>query len=364
MDPEVRRERHRERWELGNTAIARAAIGGLLFAALVLFNVLVPYSKTERERMALERAAQRVEEVEDELDAMVGFQSKLVTVADRVEKAPWNDHKEDLKQRFREGRVQDARREATQTIDRIAADVRKQVIEPLSTAARNESLPSEVTAVPQEFSESLEVWTQQHRITPWYTTVQAKDRTLHELDTDMRNIQSDVQVLVADVQKRIATKEKELSEQKDTLEKQTRDQAAELQAALDAAIPAWARGLIKVDQMVVLYPFLLMAIALYVVARGFATAGHYANMAELSGWSREDRRDPVMSSLWTLTWRGPLGTATTLGCYLGVLAALWFLLIEGLHVTKSDALPEAVPHFIMTLAVGVVLATSLKNRPQ
>jgi len=94
-------------------------------------------------------------------------------------------------------------------------------------------------------------------------------------------------------------------------------------------MPEWLRGLISVEQMVQLYPLIMMGLVLYTVGNGLSLTRHYLVIAQERGWSFEEASDPAYSSLWTLSYRGLTATLFTVVTYLGLIIAFWFFYEQG-----------------------------------
>jgi hypothetical protein len=118
-------------------------------------------------------------------------------------------------------------------------------------------------------------------------------------------------------------------------------QMKKIDGDVDDILPDWAYGLVGTKAIVLLYPWMLVAIAAYLIGSALTAARHFNGMADEEGWSADERSDPLLSSPWTLTWRGMAGTAITLLNYVAVLAALSYFLIRALTrqpstKTKTD----------------------------
>lgn len=94
-------------------------------------------------------------------------------------------------------------------------------------------------------------------------------------------------------------------------------------------IPEWLRGLMSVEQMVQLYPLIMIGLVLYIVGNGLSLTRHYLVIANERNWSIEDASDPAYSSLWTLSYRGLAATLLTVLTYLGLIIAFWFFYEQG-----------------------------------
>ena len=129
---------------------------------------------------------------------------------------------------------------------------------------------------------------------------------------------------------------------------------------MDRIIPEWIRGLITVGQMVKIYPAGIVILVLYVLVLAFSASEHYHYMLEGLRMEEFSRIDPALSSLWTLTDRGKLHTATTYGAYLLFIACMWTLyelglreLIKGLEGTDTTVIKRLAWVGRVVLAAGI-----------
>lgn len=291
MEQTVRRDRHHQLWEASSTSVRRMAISGLLFAAVVFFNVLEPYSKTMVQREGLARIEQKMVGVGDSLRAVEKLQLELEQVATTVANAPWTRHKNDLIQRFARREVHDAQAEADKTIRKIAVDFQASVVAPLEKAVSLASAPEDLKLVPTKIARIVDAWKRDHEGQRWFQTIHTKEATVLKLDESVEDIQVEASEVVKRIQATVKAKKQKLTGEQQSLATQFAGKQQELQEALDAAIPAWAKGMISVDQMVFLYPFILIGLAVYLVVRGITGAGHYEELAKLAAGPK--RSDPI-----------------------------------------------------------------------
>jgi hypothetical protein len=109
----------------------------------------------------------------------------------------------------------------------------------------------------------------------------------------------------------------------------------ELKEKMETILPQWVRGMVTVEQMVQVYPLIMLGIAIYVLGIGLALTGHYRVIANDMKWSGEERSDPAYSSLWTLTYRGPYGTGLILAVYLVTFTCLWAFFEQGVTIFST-----------------------------
>jgi hypothetical protein len=119
---------------------------------------------------------------------------------------------------------------------------------------------------------------------------------------------------------------------------------------MNRALPAWARGILDLKQLMVIYPWLLAGIAIYLIATAIQASRHFHAMADGEGWTAEERRDPVLSTAWTLTPRGPVGSVATVATYATVLGVL------GLCVYRSQHPPESAKAGSVQAGVDIIAA--------
>jgi len=179
----------------------------------------------------------------------------------------------------------------------------------------------------------MDQWVRQHlgkRI--WYETIQQKDQELSELTAFLRQRQEAFAGLVREQQKALEPKVKALAERQQTVQAQEagiRKALAELNDKMQKLLPDWLRDLLSPEEMLQLYPLVLLGL---VAVMGFKVGlirHHYLVVREGKMIADVALRDGAVSSVWTLIYRGPLGTAATCAMYLGGIAMLWWLFERG-----------------------------------
>ena len=98
---------------------------------------------------------------------------------------------------------------------------------------------------------------------------------------------------------------------------------------MEKILPEWIRGMISVEQMVQLFPFIVVVLAAYALSIALGVASHYKFLARELNFVEAGRTDPSLSSLWTLTYRGKSGTLQTVGVYTIFFLAMWFFFESG-----------------------------------
>jgi hypothetical protein len=187
-----------------------------------------------------------------------------------------------------------------------------------------------------DLSMSLSQWKKSKLGKVWYSTIEGKNRAILQLNQDLQRVFADVpqeveQALVQlndaiKVNKRSLTVELEKLEQQGV---QKQSALKDLNAKMQQIMPEWLRGLIKVEQMVQIYPLIMMGLVLYIVGNGFSLTRHYKVIAQERAWSNEEASDPAYSSLWTMSYRGRTATIVTTLTYLCIIIAFWFFYEQG-----------------------------------
>jgi len=107
-----------------------------------------------------------------------------------------------------------------------------------------------------------------------------------------------------------------------------------LDAEMNKILPNWISGIITVNQMM-LYPFLIIGIVIYMAIITFELTRHYRIMAKGLNISDATQSDAALSSLWTLTYRGRLGTFKTVAIYVGFVILMWYFYENGFVIFQK-----------------------------
>ena len=369
MDIEkIKLKRHSERWDAGNLTVRRTALTGLVFAAVVLFNVLEPYEETAPARRQFQELTDRNVKLSSELEVLSEAEESLLRLQDTIEGAPWSIYKEELIKKFSAGEVLNPGEDGNATLARIAASVRKEVLNPLAGTADGIEGPLSVSLQEhvERVGEEIENWEAVHRDTPWFRTIVEKGLTVNGLTDVLSRLQVELVGIVGERKQEIQAKQEALGREHSLREKDINAIQSSIQQELDEAIP-WAKGLVSVEMMAATYPLALTLLAVYFVASGKSLARDFRQIAVIENYSEQDRANPILSSVWTLTYRGRSGTAITVLAYLSVIMALWACLIRGLDSIGGDALfarASWVFHGAMGLAVAVVISSTVPSRSE
>ncbi len=362
MDAAVRLGRHSELRKAGSGRVQRSAIAGLIFASAIFFNVIEPYSMTAGSRAELSNLETIHQQTEHELAGMKTIADRFEAISTVVDKADWRRHKDALVERFRSGQVSSPQAEADETVQHIAAQVRGEVLAPLEEAIAQSGVSGALADYPARLKSTIDTWEREKVGQHWFTTVESKEGTVVELGATLETVQSEAKQVLSQARQAMEAQRTRASLSQVKVSADIEVKRVDFQKAMDASIPAWARGLVSVERMVALYPWILVAIAIYLARSAFIAARHYRGMASAAGWSGPERSDPLFSSVWTLTWRGPVGTVLTLLCYVTVLGFLGYFLNRSLAQSAAWAPLSWLRNLVLLLTLVGVIALPLRER--
>lgn len=349
MADDYRLSRHVQIWDQQNKTMKRVALAALVFSSFMLVNILRPYSEdfeeSREKRDSIVETKRNMQQTKESLRQVRDFEEVVSDTRATVERAPWQSHKVELIDSFRRmqadqpGPQEEYQQLADQAVRNIAKDVRQAML-PLQDAANANSglrmdIP-DIQVATNEVVRSIDNWEESTLGKRWYGTIPEKDYELRILN---RNVEGELQSVAGRVTNSIDTlsaeiqvAQEELAEEYRLLEQEDEQKSKvleELEEEMQSVLPRWVRGLIGVEDMVQLFPFIVLGIAFYLLFSAIKLTGNYKWIAARRNWSPQEQNDPLYSSSWTLIYRGPLGTATTGGLYVIVFALSWFFAREG-----------------------------------
>ena len=362
MDAATRFQRHAELWKAGNNRSQRTAVGALIFASAIFFNVIEPYSNTAKGRADLAGFETKQRQAEVEFARMSVFADRLGGISQAVERADWRQYKEALVQRFRSGQVTAPQGEADGTVRQIATHVRGEVLTALKDAVAQSGVDGNLAEFPKRMEADIDAWERENIGQRWFETLNTKERTVGELGATLETIQTDAKQVLLGLQNAVDARRTQSKQAQAKLAADIEAKRSEIQEALNEPIPAWAKGLISVERMVPICPWILVGIAIYLVGSALVAARHYHGMASAVGWSQPERSDPLMSSVWTLTWRGATGTAISLLSYVGVLGTLGHFVNRSIKLAGAGQPVGWLLELVLFLSLLTVIATPFRER--
>lgn len=372
MDEDHLLQRHLESWQQRSGLVQKLVLFSLIFGFLLQLNIISAYpdmrGEAELASAQVSQLRQQIAEIDSERVAALQLAKELSVQRERVEASPWTARKQRLIAELRRVHAsastgtdaaqqqrppdplpdglspqEHAQNRADAALDDMAHEVRQFVIKPL------QGLMSEETARYPELGQALrdlethtQQWVAQRKgKRDWWRTVQRKDQSVHALDDGLAaalaRARSEMLAVEADLRGREA-KAKAAMAKKNQQIAEVRERLTKFQSALDDMLPSWIRGLITAEQMVALFPGMLVLIVAYVFALSASLSEHFECWADRAAISEADRRSPATSTLWTLTHRGRLHTFLSYGCYLGFfigMALLYDAAVHEFHTTHA-----------------------------
>lgn len=343
-DIDFRFQRHLKLWEEQSKTVKRSMFFGLLFGLLLLLKVLAPFvdisgktGDTQNEIHELKLEQDNTAELNKTLDQL---QKTLNGVEQTIRAQPWMGEKNKLIRTLQEIRRRSPRggswpeyqEAADATIRTITEQVRDKIIQPLEESLRRSSQARE--ALPElsrgldTYRVGMDEWEQEHLGKRWYKTLFGKDLEMRELTRSLKSRHDVISALIRSEQSKINTKREELAKLANTLEYDIREKDSmldKLEQEMQKILPDWLRGILSIEEMIQLFPLILLGLIVYAMGTARSLTRHHKFVVESIGLSEADRKDLSSSSVWTLTYRGRLGTALTLMTYLSFALAIWFL---------------------------------------
>ncbi len=348
MNEDFRLNRHTKLWEDQNLRIKRTVAASLILGILLLMNVLRPYAQDLDKRREIRAEVEMYEkektQIEVSISAMDDFKQTLGKVQHVISSQPWMREKNKLVETLAEinnrgeGGWKRYQEEADNTVRAIGGQVEAMVVKPLDNFFLNDpqvsQLMPELYAELKKLPQAIDEWVNTNIGKRWYRTLHSKTRQVEFLS---KTLDDELRVFHRKIRQekpKLASKINELNQKIVSLENDSDIQAKEklltvLEARMEKILPEWVRGMISVDQMIQFYPVLVVGIVIYVMVLGFFLNYHYQSMAELRNITEFEKKDPVFSSLWTLTFRGIRGTLTTIAAYAGFVLIMWILFEAG-----------------------------------
>jgi len=180
-----------------------------------------------------------------------------------------------------------------------------------------EELP-ELSKKLDDIRSSLKQWEEENINQNWYRTIPEKSETIARLnDTLEEQVKNFSKILNTELkqiqEKRQQVEQTTMNLNQSIVEKETR--LKDLEDELDKILPGWLGGIIKVKDMIQIFPILILILNFYIVVLAFSLTRHYDYVKQQVNLSRTDSKDLSASTVWTLTNRGRLGNTLTILVY-------------------------------------------------
>ena len=192
MDQATRLKRHTQLWSAGETSVRRIGIGGVIFALIVLLNVIEPYHiEVSRIQKQIESQESEYDTVKAERDRISEVQEKLLEMSIKIANEPWTDEIQKLKDDFSEGRVSQPRDRSKESLEKIAEQLQESIVKPLRVATAQLSDDNPLAALPGKLDKEVVEWFDRYKNEAWWATRDLKDDTARAIGEELKWVLND-----------------------------------------------------------------------------------------------------------------------------------------------------------------------------
>ncbi|MGQ1785085.1 hypothetical protein [Saccharicrinis sp. GN24d3] len=352
MDDQYRIDRHKRLLEEKTKLVKRTVFASVLFGLFILVNVLRPYSQGLKEKKKIEVEIQEYEDQIKEVEASNLTLEKLNIVLDNIQKLvkerPWNSETRKLILKYREmNRIGSVSRsqyqdKADSTIIAISTLVSETVTKPIQdfvtdSFVGNKFLSDKLHRELETLPSVVNTWKTENIGKYWYGTIHSKEAHVETLSQTLGDKLNNISSIIDEDKPILESKQKELVRRLEEITSKAdyselKQSLEDLRAKMDEILPQWFKGMISVEQMVYLYPFIIILLASYVLYTAIGLSSHFNILAKELNFYKNSTKDPSYTSLWTLTYRGKLSTLMTVCVYLLFLLVSWYFFESGIVI--------------------------------
>lgn len=350
-EQDFRLERHKKIWEEQNKLVKRLIFIGLLFGLVLPWKFLDPFSdassqtsKIRNDISELDKEQVKVAALKQSMDQA---NSVLNNVQETINREPWMEEtgrfRRTLERISRQGGNRKAFQQAAdEKVKKISDEVRQTVVKPLKQAlsevpgngVASKQIAQNLAALERE----IDSWERDHLGKVWYGTVPEKEANVRQLTNSLNEKIRPLASGILAGKRELDEKRQKLSEhaKKLTISREEKDgKLAQLNLKMQNIFPSWLQGILTIEQMIQLYPLLIVCLIIYLGFIAHAISKHHAFVAHSLGFSGDESTDPATSSHLTLTTKGVFGTIMTLAIYFLFFAAMWALFEWGCSLLGS-----------------------------
>ena len=306
---DFRFQRHSEIWKEQNKIIKRVMTLTLLFGFLILIRVLIPFNENEEKYTNIIKNSEDEKiSLETQNEFLRQIKSVLLPVQKTIGKQPWMIEKDKLIRTFQEinrsGHRVDSQQVANATISTIAEQVRNEIVNSLKSVIVSNTVAAEKLELSKEIDnlrEFIDDWERDLKNQQWFSTIVKKDREMTELTRALNTRMSSFSSLLNRKLSGITDEIKKQRNQIKVLETNINEANINLEKVMEELFPKWLKGILSVEQMIQIYPLILLALFLYVFWIAMSLSKHYSYMAARIKLDDQDKADISASSIWTLT---------------------------------------------------------------
>ena len=351
-EQDFRLERHKKIWEEQNKLVKRLIFIGLLFGFVLPWKFLDPFSdassQTSKIRNDILQLDKERVQVAAQKQSMDQVNSVLNDVQKTISREPWMNETDKFRQALaqisRQGgdRKKAYQKAADEKVIKIGHEVRQTVVKPLKDALNQVPESSAAsTAISDNLSaleSEIDIWEQNHLGQVWYGTFPEKQANVRQLTNSLNAKIRPLASSIRDGKHELDGKRKELSEHAKVLANSREEKdgkLAQLDLKMQTIFPSWLQGIVTIEQMIQLYPLLVVCLIIYLGFIAHAISKHHAFVAHSLGFSGGESSDPATSSHLTLTTKGFFSTTLTLAIYFLFFVAMWIFFEWGCALLGS-----------------------------
>jgi hypothetical protein len=226
---------------------------------------------------------------------------------------------------------------ADATISDIATMIDRKITTPVSQLvqmAAAQGVPAEgLLSTVQNLKAGMGAW--RDSLLPdeeWYRTVSAKMSIVDGLKQELDNYQREFQSAAGGQREEVRQKADELGGRVTAIQNEVAGLEREtkrLSGVLEKSLPEWLQGEISPQDMIQLYPGVLLLLIGFLALKAHNVRKSYRTVRDELYPQGEHRQNPALSSVWTLVQRGRSGTALTGTVFGGGALLFWWFFERG-----------------------------------
>ena len=212
------------------------------------------------------------------------------------------------------------------------------IIEDKDYSGKN-ALFEKLTEQMEGLETQLKNWTEENLgHNTWFQTLEAKNSEIRRITSTLDRWQQKFQESIGTKKQMIQVEKSKLLTKQKIIRTEINKNDAEqkrLETELETILPNWLRGFIDINEIFQLYPLALMGIIGFLGFKANLLRHHFFVLRQGLIPGNLVEKDMSTSSVWTLIYRGPLGTTITGLTYLFIILLLWNLFETGTALTEK-----------------------------
>jgi hypothetical protein len=338
MAETFRIERHIRKHDEQSKLLTRVILFGLLLGLILPWKYLTPFSNDsvliKQTKLEIQNLDEKYRQVSEQKKLIDSATKVLEGVQSTVQNQPWISEAEKLRLTFSRLREEGTlwsddqhvyQQAADNTVRKVASEVERKVILPLESAIEQQP----------ELREAINNWKNEHLGQIWYGTVTEKGANIEMLTSSMEEQLRPLNQLINISKQQLDAEIDSLTSMEKSYEddlKSKNKENSRLNSEMQDLFPSWLKGIVRIEQVIQLFPFLVLALTFYAWIAGWTLSRHHEFVVRNLELSDADKTDPAISSIWTLTSKGSYGTSATLATYYVFLLVMWASFERGCYL--------------------------------